>query len=96
MLQKLLLFYSAITLAIGIVRALPSPQIAGNTHAEHARDGVTTLSASALNALTPYTQFARAAYCDSSIVDGWQCGRTSFMCSFRRFCIDSQVADYTL
>ncbi|KAJ3534313.1 hypothetical protein NM688_g7157 [Phlebia brevispora] len=35
---------------------------------------VTTLSLSALDALAPYTEFARAAYCSSSSVQGWNCG----------------------
>jgi hypothetical protein len=35
---------------------------------------VTTLSSSDVNAFTPYTQFARAAYCDPSITNDWSCG----------------------
>ncbi|KAI0699099.1 alpha beta-hydrolase [Cytidiella melzeri] len=38
-----------------------------------ARQSVTTLSPSALSALTPYAQFARAAYCPDNI-DTWDCG----------------------
>jgi hypothetical protein len=35
---------------------------------------VTTLSAAQLDAFTPYTQFASAAYCMSSIIQSWTCG----------------------
>lgn len=38
------------------------------------RDGVTTLSPSELSGLAPFTQFARAAYCPSDKVQGWNCG----------------------
>ena len=59
------------------VQALPSPVVdASAAHVDLLpRDGVTTLSAATLAGLAPYTQFARAAYCDSSIVQGWKCGR---------------------
>ncbi|OBZ71698.1 Lipase [Grifola frondosa] len=39
------------------------------------RDGVTTLSLSQFAAFTPFTQFARAAYCASSKITNWQCGQ---------------------
>ncbi|KAI9061593.1 alpha/beta-hydrolase [Trametes sanguinea] len=39
-----------------------------------ARDGVTTLTSSELAGLAPYTQFARAAYCDPSKTSSWSCG----------------------
>ena len=61
-----LLTYLALALAASVVQAFPAP-----THAELPRDGVSTLSAAALSALAPFTQLARAAYCD---VDGWDCG----------------------
>ncbi|EIM81619.1 alpha/beta-hydrolase [Stereum hirsutum FP-91666 SS1] len=35
---------------------------------------VTTLTSSQLSAFTPFTQFARAAYCDPSVITGWTCG----------------------
>ncbi|KAI0061473.1 alpha/beta-hydrolase [Artomyces pyxidatus] len=35
---------------------------------------VTPLSSSALAGLAPFTQFARAAYCDPSTITNWQCG----------------------
>lgn len=36
----------------------------------------TSLSASQLTYLAPYTQFARAAYCSTSGLSNWSCGRT--------------------
>ncbi|KAH9887337.1 alpha/beta-hydrolase [Cubamyces lactineus] len=44
---------------------------ASPTH--HARD-VTPLSSTDLAGLAPYTQFARAAYCDPSKIVNWSCG----------------------
>jgi len=35
---------------------------------------VLTLTSTEVSDFAPYTQFARAAYCDSSKVTGWQCG----------------------
>ncbi|RDB25189.1 Lipase [Hypsizygus marmoreus] len=40
----------------------------------HDRRSVTTLSASELSGFAPYTQFARAAYCPTSKLAGWNCG----------------------
>lgn len=40
---------------------------------------VTTVTPAQLSALAPYTQFARAAYCPPSIVQGWACGRMSLV-----------------
>ncbi|KAI0345760.1 alpha/beta-hydrolase [Trametopsis cervina] len=39
------------------------------------RQGVSTLSSSALSAITPFIQFARAAYCPSSKIQNWSCGQ---------------------
>ncbi|KAL7283928.1 hypothetical protein ACG7TL_001200 [Trametes sanguinea] len=47
---------------------------AGSPAPIHARDGVTPLSSSELAGLAPYTQFARAAYCDPSKTSNWSCG----------------------
>lgn len=35
---------------------------------------VLTLTSSEISAFEPYEQLARAAYCASDIVTGWQCG----------------------
>lgn len=37
---------------------------------------VTTLTSSQLSAFAPFTEFARAAYCDPSVITGWTCGGT--------------------
>ncbi|KAI0032567.1 alpha/beta-hydrolase [Vararia minispora EC-137] len=55
------------------VVALPHPD-ANATRALVPR-AVATMSAPQLNAYTPYTQFARAAYCDSSTLKDWSCGK---------------------
>lgn len=77
-----LLLTSCLALALGAAQALAVPAPASEAlelpHVEVARAGVTTLSASQLSGLAPYTQFARAAYCDSSKITGWQCGRRLF------------------
>lgn len=35
---------------------------------------VTQVSAAYLSSLAPFTQFARAAYCPTNILLGWNCG----------------------
>lgn len=57
--------------------SLPAVPAAVEVDVLAAAAGVSTLSASAVAALTPFTQFARAAYCPSSGVTGWACGGTS-------------------
>lgn len=42
--------------------------------AEMFRRAVTQVSSSELAGLASYTQFARAAYCDVSKIQGWKCG----------------------
>ena len=37
------------------------------------------MTSAQLSELAPYTQFARAAYCSPSIVQGWACGRMSLV-----------------
>ncbi|KAI0771262.1 alpha/beta-hydrolase [Trametes elegans] len=39
------------------------------------RAGVTALSSSELSSFAPFTQFARAAYCPSSKIKDWKCGK---------------------
>ena len=90
--------FRAITLALALgtalVRAavLPAAEPGAVEHiavevpraAAAASTGVTTLSASALAGLAPYTQFARAAYCPSNKVTGWACGGASLSSPFPR------------
>ena len=42
---------------------------------------VTQLSATDLSNLAPFTQFARAAYCHTSILQGWNCGGDCYFIS---------------
>ncbi|KAI6030939.1 Alpha/Beta hydrolase protein [Pisolithus orientalis] len=44
------------------------------SHMECRQSNVYVLSPSELASLAPYSQFARAAYCPPSTVDGWMCG----------------------
>ena len=63
------LLYSSLLLALAAlgVKAAPS-------RAPLRRDA-TALSSDELAAFAPFTQFARAAYCPSDKIQGWQCGR---------------------
>ncbi|EIW80990.1 alpha beta-hydrolase [Coniophora puteana RWD-64-598 SS2] len=65
-----MLFTAAAVVALAAalrVSAVPAP-------VEAWVSSLTNMSASDLSALAPYTQMARAAYCDPSKVTGWQCG----------------------
>ncbi len=64
----------ALLCSLAVAIAVPNPSLDAPILAKKSADTVTQLSASALAALAPYTQFARAAYCDSSKVTGWACG----------------------
>ncbi|KIN99618.1 hypothetical protein M404DRAFT_154868 [Pisolithus tinctorius Marx 270] len=52
-----------------VVGALPN-----STTSYLQQSNVYVLSPSELASLAPYSQFARAAYCPPSVVDGWMCG----------------------
>ncbi|KAI0003731.1 alpha/beta-hydrolase [Russula compacta] len=60
-------FQSVISIAAGLL---------GNfqQHFNISHTAVTRLTDSQFAAFTPYTEFARAAYCDPSTVAGWKCG----------------------
>ncbi|KAI0040867.1 alpha/beta-hydrolase [Auriscalpium vulgare] len=51
---------------------VPEPEPVPVTIVERA--GVTTLSSAQLAAFAPFTQFARAAYCSPTKIQGWNCG----------------------
>lgn len=72
--QSLILPLISIALVWG--RAVPAPyaDVDAESVSIVARQGVTTLSSSALSAITPFAQFARAAYCAPSAISGWSCG----------------------
>ncbi|EGN98358.1 hypothetical protein SERLA73DRAFT_161166 [Serpula lacrymans var. lacrymans S7.3] len=60
------------TLSFG---ALAAPFIETLAHLPRAQvSTVTNMTATQLSDLAPYTEFARAAYCSPSIVQGWACG----------------------
>lgn len=44
---------------------------------------VTQLSAEDLDNLAPFTQFARAAYCHTSVLQGWNCGGDRYFFQFQ-------------
>jgi len=56
-------------LALGFI----SVGLASPAH-RNVRRAATALSVNQVNAFTPYTQFARAAYCDPSATSNWSCG----------------------
>ncbi|KAI9573644.1 Alpha/Beta hydrolase protein [Boletus coccyginus] len=58
-----------LTLPLALLAAL------GATAVPHLPRSVTTVTSAELSELAPYTQFARAAYCSPSIVQGWACGQ---------------------
>jgi hypothetical protein len=62
-------FLSLFALLINVgVYAIPTPLPL------HGRSGVVQLSAAQIAEFAPFTQFARAAYCDPSIITEWKCG----------------------
>lgn len=56
----------------------PEPEAAPSKNVEVERDlvsrAVTALSSADISSYTPFTQFARAAYCDPAKVKTWTCG----------------------
>ncbi|KAF8831785.1 hypothetical protein HHX47_DHR1001030 [Lentinula edodes] len=60
-----LLLVSAALSAVGLTSANP---------VDLERRTVTTLSATELSSFAPFTQFARAAYCGTDILQDWTCG----------------------
>jgi len=69
MLSSLLSFVCAAAFYLTAVQAAPAAEL-------DTRAGVTALSSAELASYTPYTQFARAAYCPTSVLNGWKCGGT--------------------
>ncbi|KAF9221636.1 alpha/beta-hydrolase [Gyrodon lividus] len=71
MLTSFALVLALLSLGVAAIPNLTPPVVP----ARHAHvSEVTTTTSSQLAALAPYTEFARAAYCSPSIVQGWQCG----------------------
>jgi len=44
---------------------------------------VTQVSAADLGSLAPFTQFARATYCPTNILQGWNCGGDCYFIPIR-------------
>ncbi|KAI0086523.1 alpha/beta-hydrolase [Irpex rosettiformis] len=72
--QPLILPLISSSLVWGLAVPAPHPDLDAETRSIVARDGVTTLSSASFSAITPFAQFARAAYCSPSGISGWSCG----------------------
>ncbi|KAI0801811.1 alpha/beta-hydrolase [Irpex lacteus] len=72
--QSLILPLISSSLAWGLAVPAPHADVDTKLVSVAARQGVTTLSPSALSAITPFAQFARAAYCAPSAISSWSCG----------------------
>ena len=68
------IFYLAAALLFASVRATPLPDISEIDERGLETRGVSLLSAADISGFTPFTQFARAAYCQQSKVKDWSCG----------------------
>ncbi|KAJ8522418.1 hypothetical protein ONZ45_g1007 [Pleurotus djamor] len=63
-------------LSLGLLAALGN--VVDAAPVEHnAKRAVTALSSTELASFAPFTQFARAAYCPTSKLQGWKCGGTA-------------------
>lgn len=58
--------------------ALAAKMNAAPTTLDLQERSVTPLSASELTSFAPFTQFARAAYCPTNVLQSWSCGRGCF------------------
>ena len=54
--------------------AMPLPEVSEVAERDLEARSVTLLSAASISNFTPFTQFARAAYCPQSKVKTWNCG----------------------
>ena len=64
---------SAFIASLTGVLAAPVTPVAPEADVIAAR-ALTTLSATQISSYTPYTQLARAAYCEPTKITGWNCG----------------------
>jgi hypothetical protein len=69
-----LITFLAITLLFTSVGALPLPEIPEAAKRDLEARAVTLMSAATISDFTPFTQFARVAYCPQSKVNTWSCG----------------------
>ena len=68
-------FIIAVTLLSASVEALPLPGIPEVAERNLETRAVKIVSATDISSFTPFTQFARAAYCQPSKIKNWNCGR---------------------
>jgi len=68
-------FILAATLLFASVEAIPLPGIPEVAERNLETRAVNIMSATDISGFTPFTQFARAAYCQPSKIKNWSCGR---------------------
>ena len=73
--SKFLLLASSVSLSVW-ASPVPKPSPSENVGVEGdlAPSVVTALSSTEISSYTPFTQFARAAYCDPTKLKTWTCG----------------------
>ena len=67
--------FLAATLLFASVEAIPLPGTPEVAERDLEARTVSVLSTTDISSFTPFTQFARAAYCPQSKVNNWSCGR---------------------
>ena len=73
------IFYLAAALLFTSTGAIPLPGTSEVDERDLETRAVSLLSAADISGFTPFTQFARAAYCQQPKVKNWSCGgRSSF------------------
>ena len=68
-------FILAVTLLFASVEAIPLPRIPEVVERNLENRAVNVVSAADISSFTPFTQFARAAYCQPAKIKNWSCGR---------------------
>ena len=68
-------FLLTVPLLFASVGAIPLPGIPEAVERDLEARTVNVLAAADISNFTPFTQFARAAYCQPSKIKNWSCGR---------------------
>ena len=68
-------FFLAAALLFASIGAVPLPGIPEVAERDLETRAVSAMVAADISSFTPFTQFARAAYCQPSKVMNWNCGR---------------------
>ena len=85
-------FILVATLLFASVEAIPLPGIPEVAERNLETRAVNVVSATDISGFTPFTQFARAAYCQPSKIKNWSCGRELGSFHFDRDrCLDDWV-----